>query len=75
MENRIKVLGIVLKVLCLLACLGLVVMGQKNIGYPGLLAMLVGLTGILILLYMYNNKYKDPKEKRVSKRRKSSLNK
>ncbi|MFG6369055.1 MAG: hypothetical protein K1W16_11635 [Lachnospiraceae bacterium] len=35
----------------------LIVTGQRNIGPTGLLTMLVGLAGILVLLYLYNKKY------------------
>lgn len=35
----------------------LIVTGQRNIGYTGLLTMLVGIAGILVLLYLYNKKY------------------
>lgn len=35
----------------------LIVTGQRNIGPAGLLTMLVGLAGILVLLYLYNKKY------------------
>ncbi|MDE7321327.1 MAG: hypothetical protein K2N73_01115 [Lachnospiraceae bacterium] len=35
----------------------LIVTGQRNIGPIGLLTMLVGLAGILVLLYLYNKKY------------------
>ncbi len=35
----------------------LIVTGQHNIGPAGLLTMLVGLAGILVLLYLYNKKY------------------
>lgn len=35
----------------------LIVTGQRNIGPAGLLTMLIGLAGILILLYLYNRKY------------------
>lgn len=58
MENTEKVLGIILKGICLVVFVGLVILGQKNIGYPGLCTMLAGLAGILLLLYHYNNKYK-----------------
>ena len=34
-----------------------IVTGQRNIGPAGLLTMLVGLAGILVLLYLYNRKY------------------
>ncbi len=35
----------------------LIIAGQKNIGPVGLLVMLLGLGGILLLLYLYNKKY------------------
>ncbi|MDE6916903.1 MAG: hypothetical protein K2P39_08925 [Lachnospiraceae bacterium] len=35
----------------------LIVTGQRNIGPAGLMTMLVGLIGILVLLYIYNKKY------------------
>ena len=36
----------------------LIAVGQRNIGPAGLLVMLVGLAGILILLYLYNRKFR-----------------
>lgn len=35
----------------------LVTSGQRNVGPVGLLIMLIGLAGILLLLYLYNKKY------------------
>ena len=35
----------------------LIVTGQRSIGPLGLLFMLIGLVGILLLLYLYNKKY------------------
>lgn len=58
MENTMKVLGIILKCICLAICVGLVIIGQKNVSYQGLGLMLAGLGGILLLLYLYNRKYK-----------------
>ncbi len=40
-----------------IASMALIVTGQRNIGPVGLLTMLVGLAGILALLYLYNKKY------------------
>ena len=37
--------------------MALIVTGQRNIGPAGLLLMMIGLAGILILLYLYNKKY------------------
>lgn len=39
-------------------CLALIVIGQKNIGATGLMMELIGLAGLLVLLYLYNRKYK-----------------
>ena len=58
MENVMKVLGNVFKLVCLIVCISLVIIGQKSIGYIGLLTMLIGLSGILLLLYFYNRQYK-----------------
>lgn len=38
-------------------CIALIVTGQRNIGVSGLLTMLAGLTGLLLLLFLYNKKY------------------
>lgn len=39
-------------------CLGLVIVGQKDTGFQGLLVMLAGLAGLVGLLAFYNHKYK-----------------
>lgn len=46
-----------LYLLIFIGCIVLVVTGQRTIGPGGLGVMLVGLAGILLLLYHYNNKY------------------
>lgn len=35
----------------------LIIVGQRRIGPAGLLVMLIGLVGILVLLYLYNKKF------------------
>lgn len=40
-----------------IVCIVLVVLGQKRLEASGLIMMLVGLLGILGLLYLYNRKY------------------
>ena len=40
-----------------IVCISLIVVGQRNVGPTGLLTMLVGLLGILGLMYLYNKKY------------------
>ena len=39
-------------------CIALIIIGQKNIGASGLVMELVGLAGLLALLYLYNRKNK-----------------
>ncbi len=46
-----------LKVVMFLICLGLIVVGQKHIGYAGTVQMLAGLSGLLVLLWDYNRRY------------------
>lgn len=35
----------------------LVIVGQRSTGIPGTIQMLIGLAGILILLFIYNRQY------------------
>lgn len=39
-------------------CLALIIIGQRNIGVKGLALELVGLIGLLTLLFVYNHQYK-----------------
>ena len=45
-----KLLGL----LVTLASIGLVIYGQRSVSYSGLGMMLLGLAGILLVLYIYN---------------------
>lgn len=50
----------IVRLICLLVFTGsmaLIVTGQRNIGPVGLLTMIIGLAGILVLLYLYNKKF------------------
>lgn len=38
-------------------CMALVIIGQMNQGAVWLLVMMIGLAGLLVLLYIYNRKY------------------
>lgn len=55
MNNVMKniVMGI-----CFIVCMALIIVGQKTIGLANLGMMIVGLGGLLVLLYLYNRKYK-----------------
>ena len=55
MNNTIK--GIIAAIV-FVVCLGLVIVGQKNISLAGPGMELVGLVGLLTLLFLYNRKYK-----------------
>lgn len=41
-----------------IVCLALIVIGQKNISSSGLMMELVGLIGLLTILFLYNRRYK-----------------
>lgn len=43
--------------LVFIGSMALIVTGQRNIGPAGLLIMIIGLAGILVLLYLYNKKF------------------
>ena len=59
MNERTKgILKTVLAVIFFIVCVALVVVGQRNIGSQGLLVMLLGLVGLILLLYLYNRKFK-----------------
>ena len=55
MSNVIK--NIILLII-FIVCIALIVVGQKNIGATELAMELIGLAGLLVLLYLYNRKYK-----------------
>lgn len=41
-----------------IVCVALVVIGQRNIGVQGLFTQLLGLFGLVGLLWLYNRQYK-----------------
>ena len=55
MQGKIRTL---IMAIVFVVCLALIMIGQKNNGVPGLIMELVGLVGLLTLLFIYNNKYK-----------------
>ena len=52
-----KIIKALLAVVVFVVCVGLIIYGQKNIGVNGLCIMLVGLVGLLGLLYTDNRNY------------------
>ena len=49
---------IVINIIAFVVFLSMIIIGQKHIGVPGLCMMLVGLTGLLTQLFLYNKKNK-----------------
>ena len=59
MEERTKkIVTGMLAALIFVVCIALVIIGQKHVGPKGLLAMFVGLAGLVGLLAFYNSKFK-----------------
>lgn len=48
---------IIIYILVFGVCLALVIAGQKTVGLEHLLMQIIGLAGMLALLYSYNKKY------------------
>ena len=57
MEGNKKWIMIIINAALVALCLALVIGGQRNISMSGLGLQLLGLGGILLLLYLYNKKY------------------
>lgn len=57
-ETAKKVLMAVIILIIFVACLVLIVIGQRNVGPGGLGMMMGGLAGLVFLLWLYNRKYK-----------------
>src|SRR5699024_12520309 len=53
-----KVIKNVVLLAVFIICLALIIIGQKNISVTGLCMELIGLAGLLVLLFLYNGKYK-----------------
>ena len=48
----------ILKFIAFFICVVLVIYGQKTVGIPYLMIQIVGVIGIMVLIYLYNRKYK-----------------
>lgn len=53
-----KIITAVIVFLVFVVCVVLVVTGQRNVGAAGLLTQLLGVAGLIILLWLYNRQYK-----------------
>ena len=58
MENKISYVKKIVRLAFVLFCVCIVIVGQKNIGYFGLILMLMGVVGLLVSLGLYNRKFK-----------------
>lgn len=57
-EKAAAILRVVIGAIAYLVCIGLAVYGNTIPGWKGLGIMLVGLAGILVMLYLYNRRHK-----------------
>ncbi|HIQ96016.1 MAG TPA: hypothetical protein IAB26_05570 [Candidatus Limivivens merdigallinarum] len=57
-EKRKQILSVIVQVIIFIICLVLVIIGQRNVGPQGTLVMILGLAGLIGLLYHYNRKFK-----------------
>lgn len=52
-----KIIGLVL-VICFILSVSFIIVGQKNISATGFANEIIGLVGLLAVLYVYNRKYR-----------------
>lgn len=56
-ENKKWIVGIIAAILFII-CMALVMVGQRTISASGMFKEILGLCGILVMLFVYNQKYK-----------------
>lgn len=57
-ETGKKVVKAIVILVVFIICMVLVITGQRHVGPGGLITMLVGLGGLVVLLWLYNRQYK-----------------
>ena len=57
-ERTKKIITAIVVIVIFVVCIGLIIVGQRNIGPKGLLTEIVRLAGLVGLLAFYNSKYK-----------------
>ena len=55
-ERTKKIITAIVVIVIFVVCIGLIIVGQRNIGPKGLLTEIVGLAGLVGLLAFYNSK-------------------
>ena len=53
-----KIVTAIVVLIVFVVCVALVVIGQRNIGASGLMIQLVGVAGLVVLLWLYNKQYR-----------------
>lgn len=53
-----KTIKNIIMVIVMVICFALIIIGQKNISVTGLMMEIVGLIGLLVILYLYNARFK-----------------
>lgn len=57
-EYTKKLLVGILVALVFVVCVAMVIVGHRNIGLAGLGVQMLGLAGLIVLLWLYNRQYK-----------------
>lgn len=57
-ETAKKIITAIVILLFFIVCVALVITGQRQTGAPGLIRQLVGIAGLVGLLWLYNRQYK-----------------
>lgn len=57
-EYTKKLLVGILVAIVFVVCVALVIIGHRNVGLSGLGTQMIGLAGLIILLWLYNRQYK-----------------
>ncbi len=57
-ETTKKIIVGILVAIVFCVCMALVIVGQRNVGLQGLITELIGLAGLIFLLWLYNRQYR-----------------
>lgn len=56
-DNASKIISLIIKCIVFIGCLALIIIFHPKTGHFGLLMQLLGLGGLVTLLYVYNRPY------------------
>lgn len=57
-DTRKKIIVGILVAIVFCVCVALVIVGHRNVGLQGLIIELIGLAGLIFLLWLYNRQYR-----------------